>query len=379
MVQRGEAQVWSVWGRALTVVVALAAVAACARGGEPGTQSGTDPSPAGPRSAPAEAYTLRPDGTVAWVDEPISEEEVYGPPRAPRTPAAGSKPCRSTQLAAVLSSWRRPGNGGETPRGFDAAVGRLIGEVDLRNTSPVECTLRGEAPTRMVAGGREIPMLYVHGINEDAQRRVTVVPPGEHANLRLDWSGPFCQPIEGSLGLAIDLPDGGGTLNAPVTATGVPGCPRGEGVNPNARATLYASGFSEPAQPAPAMDSPLNGVTIAISGPATVAAGERMTYHVVVTNPTTAPVPLDPCPGYLVELFSMGDASNNAVNDGQSYRLNCRPVHEVPAGGSIRFEMVAQVPANMTSGRKLTATWRLVAPRLAPGPKHWARLTVRIR
>lgn len=98
-----------------------------------------------------------------------------------------------------------------------------------------------------------------------------------------------------------------------------------------------------------------------------------------MSNPTAAPIPLDPCPGYYVELFSMGDASNEAVNTGQLYRLNCRPVHAVPAGGSIRFEMVAQVPANMAAGRELTVTWKLVAPHFSQGPKQWGQLRVRVR
>jgi hypothetical protein len=56
----------------------------------------------------------------------------------------------------------------------------------------------------MIAGGREVPMLYTHGINDEARRRLTVVPAGGHASLRLDRSGPFCQPLEGALELAIE-------------------------------------------------------------------------------------------------------------------------------------------------------------------------------
>jgi hypothetical protein len=229
--------------RWVLVVAALAVVAACARGG--GTDgrlaAGESSAPTtGERSAPPEAYVQRADGTVPWVDEQISTADLFGPPRAPRTASAGSKPCRAAQLTAVLTGWKRPSYGGEKPRGFDTAIGHLIGEVDIRNTSASECTLRGEVPTRMIAGGREVPMLYTHGINDEAHRRLTVVPAGGHASLRLDWSGPFCQPLEGALELAIELPDHGGTLRGPVTATDMPGCARGEGVNPNARATLSA-------------------------------------------------------------------------------------------------------------------------------------------
>jgi len=371
--------VWTTLGRALVVVAVLATTLACTHGGPGDRTADPDPSRSGLRSMPPEAYTLRADGTVPWVDEPIGAEELYGRPRAPRIPAPGSRPCRAEQLAAALTAWRRPGRGGETPRGFDAAVDKLIGEVDIHNTSTVECTLRGETPTRMLSAGQQISMQYEHGIDAEAQRRVVVVPAGEHASLRLDWSGLFCQPVNRPLELAIDLPDRGGTLHAPVTATETPRCTGGEGVNPNARSTLYASGFSEPALPAAPQDSPLSGVTIAVSGPDTAPAGAPVVYQVTMSNPTAMPIPLDPCPGYLVELFSMGDASAQPVNTSLLYRLNCRPVHTVPAGGSVRFEMVAQVPADMATNRVLSLTWRLTAPRFVQGPVHWGLLNIRVQ
>ena len=108
----------------------------------------------------------------------------------------------------------------------------------MRNSSTVECTLQGEVPTTMLAGGREIPMLYTHGIDEEGRTRVVAVPAGGNASLRLDWSGPFCQPVKGALELAIELPHDGGRLRAPVTADERPGCPQGEGVHPRARGTL---------------------------------------------------------------------------------------------------------------------------------------------
>ncbi|MEJ3748814.1 hypothetical protein WEI85_36740 [Actinomycetes bacterium KLBMP 9797] len=354
------------------VAVALAGVAACGPG-----PNETGPTPPAP-SVPPEALVLRPDGTVPWVDEPITDEQLRGAPPPPRTPARGSEPCRAEQLAGRLERWTRPSNGGETPRGWDAAGGKLIGYAEVRNTSTAECTLRGEVPTRLLAGGREVPMRYAHGINAEARRRVIVVPAGGRADLRLDWSGPFCEQISGPLELAIELPNGGGTLRAPVSPAETPGCARGEAVNPNVRGTLYASGFGEPAQPPPPNDSPLHGVTVAISGPRTARPGEQVTYHVVLANPTNAAIPLDPCPGYLVELFSMGDMTNQPVNTGQLYRLNCRPVAAVAAGGEIRFEMVARVPAELSAGRDLTVTWRLAARGFVQGPKHWGQITLRV-
>jgi hypothetical protein len=214
------------------------------------------------------------------------------------SPAAGSKPCRAEQLSGRLTGWRRPTHGGETPRRSDAAIGTLIGEVDVQNTSKLECTLQGETPT-MLTGGREVPMLYAHGINEQAQARVIAVPAGGHASLHLDWSGPLCQPIDGPLELAIEVPHDGGTLRAPITADDRPGCQQGEAINPNARATLYASGFAEPVAVSTPAPSPLDQLTVTTAGPATAAAGSQVAFHVTLGNPTSCPFTLQPCPGYL--------------------------------------------------------------------------------
>jgi hypothetical protein len=311
----------------------------------------------------------------------MTDADLYGPPRRARTPAPGSRPCQAANLAARLPAWTRPGSNGETPRGGAfASGGHLIGTVDVGNTDAAECTLQGEVPVRMLVGGVEVPMFYSHRINDEARRRVIVVPAGGRASLRVDWTGPFCQPTAtGARELAIELPQGGGTVRAPVMASDTPGCSQGEGVNPNAQATLSSDGFSEPAEPAQALDSPLSGVRVAVSGPDSAVAGERITYHVVIANPTATAVPLDPCPGYLVELLAMGDARFRAVGSTHLRRLNCRPVRQIQAGASVRFEMVAQVPAELTTGRELFVTWKLRAPRFAQGANHWGQLRVRIR
>jgi hypothetical protein len=48
----------------------------------------------------------------------------------------------------------------------------------------------------------------------------------------------------------------------------------------------------------------------AVEPPATGARpGEPVTFHVRLANPTERPIALDPCPGYLLERFSMGSAT----------------------------------------------------------------------
>ncbi|MCG5469249.1 hypothetical protein LADH09A_003157 [Micromonospora sp. LAH09] len=337
------------------LLLVLAVAAACA---------GPDAQPGAPGRAAAESAptSLLADGSVPWADLRITAEDLNGRPAGPRLPSAESKPCRADQLSGRLVRWTRPGAGGETPRGLDAAIGKLVGVVDVRNSSEAECTVQGEVPTTMYAGGREIAMLYTHGMDDEARARVVVVPAGGQVSLRLDWSGPFCQPTEGALELAIEVPHGGGTLRAPITAGDRPGCPQGEGVNPRARATLYASGFTEPDTTSAPPTSPLDQLTVSVAGPPTTTAGSRSTLRVTLGNPTDTFLALDPCPGYLMELFSLGDATDEAVNTAQLYRLNCAPVPQIPAGGAAVFEMVVEMPAPMRAGRELTVTWKLYLP-----------------
>ena len=352
----------------LLLLVVLAGTTACA-----GPVAGPGRQPVS--SAPA---TLLADGSVPWADLRITDEEFNGPPARPRTAAAGSEPCRAEQLSGRLTTWTRPGFGGEKPRGMDAAIGRLIGEVDVRNTSDVECTLRGEVPTTMFAGSNQIPMVYTHGVDAAAAARVVAVPAGEHAGLRLDWSGPFCQPADGPRELAIEIPDDGGTLRAPITAGDSPGCQQGEGINPNARAALSAGAFSEPVVVSKPPRSPLDRLTVVVIGPSTAAAGSRSRFRVTLGNPTGRPLGLDPCPGYLMEHFSLGDATDDAVNRSQLYRLNCGPIRQIPARSTAAFEMVADVPAGMRSGRTLTITWKLYLPHYGQRANQYGTVTLRI-
>lgn len=350
------------------LIVLLLAAACAAPGAEPGAVASSEvPVPT----------ALLDDGAVPWADLKITSEDLNGPPAAPRTPAPGSGPCRAEQLSGQLGSWLRPTGSGEE-HGQDAAIGKLIGEVDVTNVSSAECTLQGEVPTTMLAGGREIPMQYAHNINEEARARVVAVPAGGHASLRLDWSGPFCQTIEGPLELAIELPNRGGTLRAPVNAADDPGCQRGEGVNPNARATLYASGFTEPRVVSERPNSPLSQLTVTVTGPGTAAAGSQLSFRVTLGNPTGTPLALEPCPGYLLERFSLGDATIAAVNTSQLYRLNCLPITEIAAGGAAVFEMVAAVPDAPYAGRELTVTWELFLPQYAQNGNQWGMFTTKI-
>jgi len=249
--------------------------------------------------------------------------------------------------------------------------------VDVQNVAPTDCTLQGEVPATMLAGGTEVPMQYGHTINAEARKRVTGVPAGGHASLRMDWSGPFCAQIAGPLEFAIELPNHGGRLRAPIKATDRPMCNPGE-VKPNVTGGLFTSGFSEPVKAFSPPGSPISRLTATAQPPATLTPGRPFTFHVVLANPTTSAIELSPCPGYVLELFSMGDASHEAVNTNQLYRLNCRPTETVPATGTLTYEMQATVPSTMTPGRHLAVTWRLFPADRVQADKAWVVLDLTV-
>ena len=344
----------------------------------------TDPPATRDRPAPtaASADRLDPTGAVPWVDERI---ERVSEPRPAVTVSQGSAPCRAGQLQGRLAKWWKPvpGAGGGGPVGADpdpdAVGGKLIGEVDIRNTSGSDCTLRGEADARLLSGGVEVPIQYSHAISPEARDRVVPVPAGGSVTLRLDWTGPYCATAKPPYTLTIALPDDGGTLRAPVIPKDHPACGRSD-THPEITSYLSSDGFSAPApgDPGAAVASPLQALTVTVTGPAQVAAGARLRYLVTLTNPAARPVPLLPCPGYLQELFSQGSATDEAVNSSTLYRLNCRAQDHVDAGASLRFEMIAQVPQRLRAGREFDVSWRLVSAQDLGGKPLFGVLKTRI-
>ena len=298
--------------------------------------------------APSE---LRPDGTVPWVDEPGGQREFDTPvpPRRPEAP--GAQPCRAGDLRALLATWRpklRRDDLGEV-----LSHEGLVGTVRVRSASRETCRLRGEVPTAMTVDGRNLRIELVHRIDEDGRKRVTVMRPGDVAELRLDWSSPFCGQASGRQVLWLELPEGGGRLRAPVAKSGQPPYSGATG-RPQRASVLAAGGFDEPTGPT-RDDSSLGVLRARLEPGRRAQPGERLIYHVILANPTDRPVALEPCPGYLQSRFSVATpGADDAVNDSQVYRLNCRPVRAVPANGQVRFEMAVTVPKALAGGRRLS-------------------------
>ncbi len=308
------------------------------------------------------APTLLPDGTVPWLDAPVSPDafalQVPAPPSA-----EGAEPCRAAQLEAVVPRWVPQGDGGEP--GVRRPPPGLIGvvEVALRGDEP--CTLQGKAGVRLLLDGADAPVQYADGVSEESERRTTTVTRERGAELRVDWTPPFCAPV-GTQELALDLPDGGGELRAPVREPAVPCTGVAADGGDSGLRTYVSGGVFDSARVATPLDSPLAVLrATAEQVPATAVAGGSVDWVVRLTNPTAQDVPLDPCPGYLQQRFvqSAGDAAG--VNASEAYRLDCRPVPVVPAGGSVAFRMRAAVPPD-PPGPAYVVSWRLLAPAL-PG------------
>lgn len=338
-------------------LVAILAVAGC--GAKDKTESGS-PQSLPPRvSAPA---TLLPDGTVPWVEEPAGAAEFTLPPPSRRSDP-DAEPCDASELRGEVRPWTAPGNGGE-PGVPQREAGKLIGAVRVTNTGERTCRLRGEVDARLHDSDGEVPIGYSHNVNDEGRERVTIVPPGESAEVRLDWTAPFCPEGHGALNLVIALPEDGGALRVPMAGDTAPPCGPVSEVSAEDTSFLSTSTFDEPATDT-AMDSPLARLTAAVEPVPRARPGELVTFHVRLANPTATAIPLDPCPGYYQERFVQGTAELAAVNDGGPYRLNCRAVKEIPARGSVRFAMGVHVPDELTAGRQLVVTWWLIAPRLA--------------
>jgi hypothetical protein len=101
----------------------------------------------------------------------------------------------------------------------------LLGFVRVRNSGPAACRLAGEVPARLLVAGRPLEIGASHGVDDEARARAIAIGPGEAAELRLDWSSPYCGERRGGRQvLALALPERGGELRAPVRHASLPRC-----------------------------------------------------------------------------------------------------------------------------------------------------------
>jgi len=71
-------------------------------------------------------------------------------------------------------------------------------------------------------------------------------------------------------------------------------------------------------------------------------------------NPTSSTVALDPCPSY-TQSIGIGAPVQ------QTLLLNCAPVGSIQPAGSVTFEMMLALPANLPKG-ETKLSWHLEVP-----------------
>jgi len=292
-----------------------------------------------------------PPGVVAWTDATPPPSAAPTPPSADGLPA-----CSLVSLDLRFTGWE--GVSGGTIMG-----GVIVGEPD---PGAPRCALAPIA-TLWVLDGRGQTLSIATGSTPYPPILPVVIDPGlplppEHdallvgqASFGFVWSN-WCGQDPGPRGtlvisvprsrvrrLAIDLQEPTCTsAGAPSTMTVQP---------------------IEPAEPPDAAPPPWSVLTTSVQAPSVAVAGVTLRYFVTVRNPTDQPVPLDPCPAYVQRLFS----GNATLADGR-FLLNCPAAPTIPAGGSVTFEMLVDIPSDAPAGPGILF-WAGDGVYGLPGPK----------
>lgn len=276
-----------------------------------------------------------------------------------RTPTgAAAPPCQASALQVE-------GGGFE----FSAEIAGGTGTVVLRNAGATACRLAGRpgvqvvgavpAPQQHTAPLPAEPPAFPAAVPPDAV--LLAVPPGGAVSLGVDWRN-WCIPPSAAVpvpprAIRLTLPDNGGAVDVGYNA--VPPCD-----DPTAASTIGV----RPVQPAPLpataawTSTPLQASIRPVSG----KRGQTARFVVELRNATAAPVPFDRCPLFVELLAPAGRP--------EVHQLNCQAAGELPAGGSLRFEMHIQVPTDAPSGDN-GLFWEL-DPTGAAGPEAVSRVEV---
>lgn len=323
--------------------------------------------------APPSSVPRMADGTIPWVEWPAPDDAFQFEPTVSPEPPAGAEPCAAEDLEGKLDAWFVKGDNDEgKPR---TTANGLFGLVEIRNVSNAACTLRGEVPARLLSGGAPAPVKTEHAVNDDARERTTAVLPRGQAQLRIDWSAPYCRPDLSDQSIELDLPDDGGVVVVPVGVPLQPACTNSE-THPDL-SSVFSSGAFAVMPVGRELDSPFNAVSASIEPPSgDVRAGSSLVFYVTLTNPTDAPIPFDPRPGYIMELLAVGDMTREAVTARSLQFLNAVTISELPPGAT-RFEMQLALPDGLEAGREVHLSWRLLHRALASTEHHSGAFTFR--
>ncbi|MEA2825959.1 MAG: hypothetical protein QOG43_398 [Actinomycetota bacterium] len=88
--------------------------------------------------------------------------------------------------------------------------------------------------------------------------------------------------------------------------------------------------------------------------PPSAPAGERVPFVVLLTNPSSTPVSLRPCPGYRIDLSGPGLFAFAAPE----FALNCDTITSIGAGQTVAYDASLPVPIRLAGD--VTVAWSLV-------------------
>lgn len=294
---------------------------------------------------------------VAWDDAVPAQLQQATVPAAPM--------CHASRLKVVGAGFQ-----------FQPALSGGTGEVTLRNAGPDACRLTGRPDIQIVGA---VPAPAQHQLPLPAQptafpvvappdSSLSALPPGAAVMLVIEWRN-WCVPQTSHTpvppkAIRLTLPGGAGTIDVGYNA--VPPC------DSPAQATTVGV---HPFQPAPlpastpwtstllqAKIQPLPGDNTQLTG----KRGQTARFVVELHNPTAASILFEHCPLVIEMLAPAGRP--------EVHQLNCRAAGELPANGSLRFEMHIQIPADAPAGNN-GLFWEL-DPTGAQGPEAVSGLVV---
>ncbi len=266
--------------------------------------------------------------TIPWVPAPYSAARTPQP--LPYHLPDAAAPCAPAALRV-------------TPTRSLGLAGSIVYQAKLTNVSAEVCSLRA-TPTslRMVTpAGLTVPIGFTTPADGMALAASDVAP-GDSGYLELN-EGHECTAAEGNgyhtrpaMRLIVGLSTGGElVVGPPPLETYEFPCP-----------PVEVSSLGVPA-PAPTYaPSPYEGVVASLEIPSRVGQGRVLRYVVTVTDRTSHPIALAPCPNYNEAIYPESGRPYAQMH----YDLNCSAVSRLHPGRPVRFAMALPVPSDFPVG-----------------------------
>jgi hypothetical protein len=285
-------------------------------------------------------------GIVPW------SAETPPPPAATPTPTASAPEAREC-TAGELAVGRA---------GFGGATGSMAGVFSVWTTGPQPCRVEGSPGVEMLDGDGRRLVARGPGDGNGGPGPVTLLPGrtipvlGEDpalgtATVGVQW-GSWCKaaPKE-PLSLRVTFLGGAVIGSTPVETHGMtPRCDV-----PRKLSGLSVGPFEAAAGPSPTEppSTPASTLTGHLELPDHAFIGQPLRYVMVITNPTSVEVTLQPCPAYRERLSVAGKDTI------EEHTLNCDGLPPLAPGATLRFEMVLQVPDDLTPTNQAGIIWEL--------------------